>query len=166
MPMTGVDPKEDIEAEYNTIKELQENCESCKLFKNKTADEVFIYKIFSEYETEDGKAMVAIARYGEIYAIHPPKYLTGEQWVVLEFFLRNLEPNDRLVVFSQETFVNLGRYSYGKQLNVQLCVWLSKNIPQLRWGIFFYIYFTFGLISNLISKHLNLFTSFSSKQSK
>lgn len=122
MPMIGTIPKKSIEAEYNTIKELQEKCESCKLFKKKTADDVFIYTVHSDYTTEDGAAMVAIARYGDTYAIHPPKYLTGKQWTVLEFLLRDVEPKDKLVFFSQETFENLGKYSYGKQLNVQLCV--------------------------------------------
>ena len=122
MPMVGFVPKEDIEAEYNTIKELQEKCESCKLFKGKKPDDFFIYKIFGEYATEDGQAMVAIARYGKTVAIYPPKYLTGKQWGVLNLFMKELEPDDSLVVFSQETFENLGRYSYGRQLNVRLFV--------------------------------------------
>ncbi len=122
MPIIGTISKKNIEAEYNTIKELQEKCESCKLFKKKTADDVFIYTVHSDYITKDGYAMVAIARYGDTYAIHPPKYLTGEQWCVLEFLLRNVEPKEKLVVFSQETFENLEKYSYGRQLDVQLYV--------------------------------------------
>lgn len=122
MPMIRTIPKKNVEAEYNTINELQEKCESCKLFKKKTADSVFIYSILKEYSTENGDALIAVARYGHTYAIHSPKYLTGKQWTVLEFFLRDVEPKDKLVVFSQEIFENLGRYSYGKPLNVQLCI--------------------------------------------
>lgn len=122
MPIVGTISKKSIEAQYNMIKELQEKCESCKLFKKKTADDIWVFTVHSDYETEDGAAMVAIAQYGNTYAIHPPKYLTGKQWTVLEFLLRRIEPTDKLVVFSQETFQYLGKYSSGKPLNVQLCV--------------------------------------------
>ena len=122
MPIIGTIPKKYVKVEYNTINELQEKCESCKLFEKKKADDVFIYKILKDYRTENGDAMIAVARYGDTYAIHSPKYLIGEQWSVLEFFLRDIELEKKLVVFSQEIFENLGRYSYGKPLNVQLCV--------------------------------------------
>lgn len=122
MPIISIIPKKTIVAEYNTINELQEKCESCELFKKKTADDIFIYKVETDYRTEKGDAMIAVARYGDTYALHPPKYLTGKQWTILEFFLGYLEPKDKLVVFSQETFENLEKYSYGNELNVQLCV--------------------------------------------
>ena len=123
MPIIGTTPKKSIEAQYKVINELQEKCRSCLLFDKKTADNICIYTVHSsEYTTEDGAAMIAIAKYGDTYAIHPPEYLTGKQWTVLEFFLRDIKRTDKLVVFAQETFENLGKYSHGKSLNVQLCV--------------------------------------------
>ena len=114
--------KETIEAEYNTIKELQEKCESCKLFKKKTADDVFIYKFDRSCSTENEDAMIAVARYGNIYAIHSSKNFTEKQWDILKSFVTDVEPKDELVVFSQEIFRNLVKYSYFKQLKIQLCV--------------------------------------------
>lgn len=124
MPIVGTSSSETIEAQYNTINELKQKCESCKLFNGKPADSVYVYTVLlGDYDTEDGPAMIAIARYGDTYAILPPKYLTGDQWSVLEYWLRDyVEPGDKLVFFSQETFANLGKCSHGKPLNVQLCV--------------------------------------------
>lgn len=67
--------------------------------------------------------MVAIAKYGnDTYAIHAPEYLTKEQFVVIEFVLRDIKPDDKIVVFSQESYNALGKYSYGKPINVRLYV--------------------------------------------
>ena len=122
MPAVVITGKKQVEAEYKAIQELQQKCENCRVFKGKEADETFIYKVL-EYQSEEGYVpTVAIARYGNIYAIQPPDYLKGKQWTVLEFVLRELK-NSLLVVFSPETYKYLGKYSYGKPLNVQLFVW-------------------------------------------
>ncbi|MCI8655748.1 MAG: hypothetical protein HFJ48_07850 [Clostridia bacterium] len=122
MPIIGAVPKKNVEAQYEMLKELQQKCDSCKLFKGKEADNIFVYIIRSEYATNDGPAMLAIARYGDTYAIHPPKYLAGEQWVVLEFLLDNADSTDELLVFSSETFRNIEKYCYDKKLNVKLYI--------------------------------------------
>ena len=113
----------EIELHHDAIAKLQEKCESCKLFQAQTAKETYTYSVCREYVTDEGPAMVAIAKYGEdTYAIYAPDYLTERQLVVLEFILRDIKSEDKIVVFSQKCFNALGKYSYGKQLNVRLCL--------------------------------------------
>lgn len=66
--------------------------------------------------------MVAIAAYGEhIYAIYAPEYLTQEQYVVFEFLMRDVEPQDKLVVFSKESYDAIMKNNYSKQpIDVQM----------------------------------------------
>ena len=123
MPFISRTSKKQVENQYNTIAKLQEKCEACKAFQGQTAKEIYTYEVCSDYSTDDGPAMVAIAKYGnDTYAIHAPEYLTKEQYVVIEFVLRDIQPDDKIVVFSLETYNALGKYSYGKSLNVQLHV--------------------------------------------
>lgn len=120
MPFVGTYSKKTIENYYNTVQELQEKCESCNIFEGKIVDEIFIYKVYRDYTTTDGPAMVAIARYSNTYVVYPPKYLMGKQWCVLEFFLRELKPDDTIVCFNTETFENIQKYRCGKEIKVQL----------------------------------------------
>lgn len=121
--MISTTSKKSIESQYNAITKLQEKCESCNAFRGQTAKKIWLYSICGEYSTEEGQAMLAIAEYEKnTYAIYAPEYLTEKQFVVIEFLLREVEPEDKIVVFSQETYNALGKYSYGKPMNVQLCV--------------------------------------------
>lgn len=122
MPIISTIPKENIDFCCEIFKELQKKCDSCEIFEGKKVDKIFIYKLASDYFTVSGPAMVGIAKYGNIYAINAPKYLSGEQWHILEFLARDTEPEDQLVVFSEEVFNNLKKYSCGESLNVILCV--------------------------------------------
>ena len=120
MPMVGVIPKEDIDRKYETVNELMEKCESCDELKGRKPDDVFIYTIYKEYTTSEGEAMIAVAKYGETYAIHPPKYLKEKQWKILSYFKNDLEKNDRVIVFSEEVKEKLA--GYGRKHNVQLYI--------------------------------------------
>lgn len=120
MPLVGTISKKTIENYYNTVQELQKKCESCGIFEGKTVDDIFAYIVYRDYTTADGPAMVAIARYSNTYVVYPPKYLSGKQWCVLEFFLRELKPDDTIVCFNTETFENIQKYRCGKEIKVQL----------------------------------------------
>ena len=124
MSLTQTTSKEELNAELNLITELEEKCKSCKYLTETFINHmrVFVYYDCLDYISEDGPAMMAYAKCGHTYAIYPAKYLKGELWAILEFFLRKLEPNDTIVVFSQETFNNLQERSSGKKFNVQLSV--------------------------------------------
>ena len=123
MPIVSTTSKKHIESAYNLIAMLQEKCESCKIFRGQTAKETYIYSVCNDYSTDDGPAMVAIAKFGDdTYAIQPPQYLTDEQFGVFEFVLRDIKPDDKIVVFSLESYNALGKYSYGKPINVRLYV--------------------------------------------
>ena len=124
MPIISYTPKKRVEAQHNAIRMLQEKCDSCNLFCNRECKEIFIYSVCGDYITDDGEAMVAIAAYGEhIYAIYAPEYLTQEQYVVFEFLMRDVEPQDKLVVFSKESYDAIMKNNYSKQpIDVQMCV--------------------------------------------
>lgn len=123
MPFISRASKKHVETQYNALAKLQEKCEACKVFQGQTAKEIYTYEVCGDYSTEDGPAMVAIAKYGnDTYAIHAPEYLAKEQYVVIEFVLRDINPSEKIVVFSLETYNALGKYSYGKPINVQLCI--------------------------------------------
>jgi len=121
MPLISTTSKKQIENQYNAIAKLQEKCESCKCFRGKVAKSIFIYEVCTEYQTSDGPAMLAVADYGNNnYAIYTPDYLTDEQLVVFEFLLRDVDKNDKLVVFSQRSYEAVKKYSYSKSVNVRL----------------------------------------------
>lgn len=123
MPLISTTPKKQIETQYNAIANLQKKCESCKLFRGKVAASIFIYSVCSDYTTEDGPAMLAIADFGNNeYAIYAPRYLTDEQLVVFGFVLRDVNDTDQIVVFSQKSYDAVKKYSYGKPVNVKLYV--------------------------------------------
>ena len=123
MPLISTTSKKQIENQYNAIAKLQEKCESCKSFRGKVAKSIFIYEVCTDYQTSDGPAMLAIADYGNNnYAIYTPDYLTDEQLVVFEFLLRDVDKNDKLVVFSQRSYEAVKKYSYSKSVNVKLHV--------------------------------------------
>lgn len=123
MPFISTTSKKQIETECNAISKLQEKCESCNQFRGKVAKSIFIYQVYPDYKTEDGPAMLAIADFdGYGYAIYAPDYLTDEQLVVFEFLLRDVDNNDKFVVFSQRTYDAVKKYSHGKLVSVKLHV--------------------------------------------
>ncbi len=125
MPLISITPKKNVELLHNTILELQQKCESCDLLREKTVKEIFTYAVSNDYVTDDGPAMVAIASYdNNIYAIHAPEYLTDKQFVVFEFLLCNIEPQDEIIVFSQSAYIAVKKYTNGKvkPYNIYLCV--------------------------------------------
>lgn len=123
MPLVSTTPKKQIENQYNAIAKLQEKCGSCKSFRGKVAKSIFIYEICTDYKTEDGPAMLAIADFDDNnYAIYAPEYLTDKQLVVFEFLLRDVDDKDKIVVFSQRSYDAVKKYSYVKPVNVKLHV--------------------------------------------
>ncbi len=119
MPFIGKVHMKNVEAKYKLLKELQELCNSRDLLKNNTPDEVFVYQDMIDNQTQDGFAMIGVARYENTYVIQPASYLSGSQWSILEFFLRDMKPQDHIVVFSQELFNNVRKYSKGDSINLK-----------------------------------------------
>lgn len=121
MPIISWEDQKNIEVKHNAIAKLQEKCESCKLFRGKVAKDIYCYSIRGEYSTDDGPAMLVIASYDkDTYAIYAPEYLTHEQLDVFEFFLREVEPRDKLIVFSKKSYNAVKEHRCGKSVNVKL----------------------------------------------
>ena len=89
------------------------------LLDGKEPDSEFIYELDSRYSTDDGPAMIAVARIGDRHALYAPEYLTEKQLVIFEFFLRDADSNDHLVVFSQRDYDAVKKYLYGKDVDVK-----------------------------------------------
>ena len=122
MPLVSYTSKEVIESEHDAITKLMEKCKSCDLLKGQEPNEVVTMSI-PDYVNKNGlPAMIAIAQYipKGIMAIYEPKWLTKKQMVVLDFFVRDdVEPTDKVIVFSQRTYDAIKSYS-SKPVNVQL----------------------------------------------
>lgn len=121
MPLISTVSKERVEVQYKAMEKLLWKCEECSCLKGKTAEEVWCYWVCSDYSTEDGPAMVAIAKFGNVYAMRTPDYLTEKQLVVFEFVLRDAAPQDEVVVFSQRDYDAVQKYKYSKKNKVRLC---------------------------------------------
>ena len=125
MPILTVTPKKVVELQHDALEKLNKRCLSCYRLRNQTADTIFVYSISMDYESPDGQAMLAIAKYdNNTYAIHPADYLTDEQYEIFSFFLRDIEDGATFVVFSQKSFDAIKKYSYDKKnIKVRLCLY-------------------------------------------
>ena len=123
MPIVSTVSKQQVEVQYNTMEKLMQQCETCNILKSKTAEEVVCYYICSDYNTEDGPAMVAIASFGNIHAMMTPDYVTEKQLVVFEFVLRNLEPHEEIVVFSKKDYDAVKYYKRQRKNKVRFGNW-------------------------------------------
>lgn len=123
MPFILNSSKKHIEAKYNLLVKLEEKCKNCKLLSRRAAKDAYIYSISGDYAIEDGPAMVAIAEYdNNIYAIYAPEYLIEEQFLVIEFLVRDIELTDKIIVFQNKILEVINERSYGKPINVQLYI--------------------------------------------
>ena len=122
MPFIAKTSKEEIELQSTIIAKLEEKCASCTKLLEESVDSIWTYSVVVGYRTDDGPAIVAIAKYGNIYAIYEPEYLTEEQLVVYEFLIRDVESKDRLIVFSKRGYDAIKKYDYNKRVNVELYV--------------------------------------------
>jgi len=120
MPIVSHTSQKTIELQHNAIKALEELCS--KIFTGKIADYIFTYSVCDQYETDDGPAMIAVAQYGNWYAVYAPEYFSEEQFKIFEYFLQKAEENDTFFVFSEKSRDAMRKYSYGKPVNVVLYI--------------------------------------------
>ena len=122
MPMLSLVSKKQLELQLNSLLELEKKCVEHKIFKETEEANFYTFSILRDYTTESGHAMLAVANSNNVYAIHTPEYLTEKQMAVFEFLLRDAEPHEKIIVFSQKSYDAVKKYSYGKSLNVTLYV--------------------------------------------
>ena len=123
MPMISVVPKKVVDLQHNAIINLHEQCARFKLFDGKEPDDIYTYSVSDSYKTSDGPAMVAIAQYGDTYVIYAPAYLSDKQFVIFSYILREMEPHEKIIVFSQKSYDAVKERShFGQPVNVELYV--------------------------------------------
>ena len=121
MPIISTVTQKQVKAQHEAMEKLLWKCEESNLFK-KSVEQVWCYYVCGDYVTDDGPAMVAIAKFGNVYAMRTPEYLTEKQLVVFEFVLRDAEPQDEIVVFSKKDYDAVMKYKYNKEIKkVTLC---------------------------------------------
>lgn len=119
MPMVSTTSKKHFDR-YKNLFEILE-IQIAPLLKGKEPEREFIYELHdSNYSTDDGPAMIAIAKIGDLHAMCIPDYLTDEQLVIFEFVLRDADSNDHIVVFSQRDYDAANKYLYGKKVDVKM----------------------------------------------
>lgn len=129
MPMTLYISNKTVNQQFLLLKTLQEKINNCELLCEMTPIGMWIKELFStyyaNYSTDDGMAIMAIAEYDDncnTYAILEPDYLTNVQFAIVEFFLRDVEQNARIIVFTQKCYDEVKKHCYGKKLDVILYI--------------------------------------------
>ena len=123
MPMITVTGKARIELQHNLISGLDEKCKSCELLRGKIAQRSYTYEVYRNYTNVEDTFIIAIAAYGGgIYAMYALEEVAEKKMRFLEYFLKDLEPEDVIIVFSEKIFKAVKKYSYGRPINVELYV--------------------------------------------
>ena len=116
MPFVSTTPKKRVKTYQDAFNRLESLISH---LLGKEPEEEYIYELDSRYSTDDGPAMLAVAIIGDSHAVYAPKYLTEEQLVIFEFFLRKADSNDHLIVFSQRDYEAVKKYLRGKEVDVK-----------------------------------------------
>ena len=114
-------PKKVIDAESNAITILQKKCDDCDLLRGKTADSIFI--LSEQVVGEKKSSMLACATYGDnIVAIHAPDDLEDYSIFerVFDTIFSEIEHDDTIIVFSQDSYEAIEIYNFDKSINVVL----------------------------------------------
>lgn len=115
MPIIKRVPESNGEKQQEALKNLEIR------LTNKKIEEEYIFEVAGEYQTDEGPAMLAVAKLKNgAYAVYAPKYLVEEQLVVFKFLLRDIEVSNYLFVFSKRDYEAVKRYCYGKEVNVKI----------------------------------------------
>lgn len=120
MPMVSTVNKKRVEMQFKEMERLQWKCEESIFLKGKVAEEIFCYFVCGDYESEDGPALITIAKFGDVYAMSTPLYLKDEQMVIFEFVLRDVEPHETVIVFNKRDYEAAEKYAYGKKFDLKL----------------------------------------------
>ena len=120
MPFVSTVHKDRVAMQLKEMERLQWRCEESIFLKGQVAEEIFCYFVCRDYESADGPAMLAIAKFGDVYAMSTPSYLKDDQLVVFEFILRDIEPHETVIVFNKRDYDAAEKYAYGKKFDLKL----------------------------------------------
>lgn len=119
MPFVSTTPKKLVKTYQNAINRLDSLI--APLLNGAEPEEEYIYKLDSSYSADDGPAMIAVAIIGDKCALYAPEYLSRNQLVIFEMFLREAVSNYHLVVFSQRDYDAVTEYLHrrGREVDVK-----------------------------------------------
>lgn len=126
MPLVQFKTCERVEKEYQLILMLKEKCSKCDIFKNDTADQVYLYTVNDRHYEEP--AILAFAQFNNshAYAVCVPEDIAKDQLSIFEFFLREVkkyaEPEEKIIVFSQRDYDEIMARNTYNPIPVQLHV--------------------------------------------
>lgn len=117
MPLVSTTTKKRINLYQDAFERLESL--SALLLNGNEPENEFIFELDHRYSTDDGPAMIAVAKIADYHALYAPEYLSEKQLVIFEFFLREADSNDHLVVFSQRDYDAVKKYLYDKEVDVK-----------------------------------------------
>ena len=130
MALVSVTQKAVIKRQYNMLEQLEGKCSSCELLKGQIPEMEYIYTFHDSVNSSQGEhPMLAIAQYNSCntYAIYSQGKMTQGQLYAYELFLREVkkyvEPGDKIVVFSQESYEFVKEYVSDKEMSVIFHTW-------------------------------------------
>lgn len=116
MSLVSITPKKYVKIYQDAFERLESLITN---LLSKEPEEEYIYELDSRHSADGGPAMLAVAIIGDSHAVYAPKYLTEEQLVIFEHFLREADSNDHLIVFSQRDYEAVKKYLRGKEVDVK-----------------------------------------------
>ena len=129
MPMISYYSQNELYAQMRLYERLKIAVHGCDLLDSEKLEGFHILKVLDDhirYSSDDGPAWIAFAQYDDefhTYAIYAPDYFTERQFSAVEFLLRDVEDDARIIVFSQECYDEVMEHNIGKKAwDVHLCV--------------------------------------------
>lgn len=107
-----------VELQLTAMKELEEECKAHVFFELKEPDEVYVYCFASDEfrrVNEERRVIVAIARYGNIFAMKTPDYVTDENLSIFNEVLNDLDRKSEVVLFTEKDYEAVIRYNSKKR---------------------------------------------------
>lgn len=115
MPMVSRTTKSCIESESNLLKALETQIASW----SQKPTSMYIFELHQVFDGKEEFPEIAVATFGpHSCALYAQENLTEKELVIFEFFLRDLDPDDQIVVFNQRDFDAVKKYLYGKKVDV------------------------------------------------
>ena len=118
MPTIEKIPRATIEREKALLSLLELNLGECLCNQ---IEEEYIYKLDVMYATDYGPAMIAVARLVDgRYGVFSPEYLAEEQLQIFEFFIKGMNKNDHVLVFSHRDYTAIKKYLHDSNVDISI----------------------------------------------
>lgn len=125
MPLVSIILQKKIELQMDALKMLKDKCDKVSVLRFRRLYKSYIFTVHDlklEYPKQPCEVSIAVAEYRRnIFAIYPVRGISGEKYVIFDYFVRNkLKNGDTVIVFSKKSYDAIMKYSKGINLSVIL----------------------------------------------